>query len=991
MSKISVFSFRTLFSNLLIITVFAFPTICSYSQNDGFLFEEMDLDITDESETSINDSVFLSEDSFDLEDTVEINEFEDEMMFLQEEEEQEKDLAQIDTAELLAAQQETESPQKGSSDKNRFYMKWWFTLLLVLPLGYFAFIYYRKKEEEWQTTLNSEQTVKENLENTLREKEEYYLKKEDEYKSKLIDEEELKFQAIGLNKFSEIISKNKEDLTKLGQQIIFELVKYIGANAGAIYIVNDNSDETNLTLLSAYAPDKEQLKSQFSTGEGYIGTCYDEGKMLEIDNVPETYAKIASGLGKAQPKYLAFFPLLQDEQKLGVIEIAAFEKPETYKTEFIQQLSQTLASSIAIQRATDKMYEMLEQSKVQAEELRAQEEELRQNLEEMHATQEELNRQADDNKKMQEDLLKENAFMEALMNNLPDHIYFKDRDSKFIKNSLSHAKYYGFDDPKELFGKSNFDVLPEDQAKSSFESEQKIIKTGEPMISQVTEEKNKDGSIVWVSTSKLPLKDSEGNIIGTFGISRDISKTMKLEMETREKNEELLAQEEELRQNLEEMQAVQDELERQKDKLTQEQALMQTLLKNAREAIYFKDLESKFIKASDSMAHLFKANSVEEIYGKSDFDFFTEEHARPAFEDEMNIIKTKKPIIDKIEKETHADGRVSWVSTSKMPLLDKNNQAIGTFGISKDVTKVLEMEMEIKQRNEELQAQEEELRQNLEEMQTVQDELERQKDELAKEQALMEAMLKNAKEAIYFKDSESRFIKASDSMARLFKVKSVEEIYGKTDFDFFTEEHARPAFYDEMNIIKTKKPIIDKIEKETHPDGRITWVSTSKMPLLDKEGKAIGTFGISKDVTEIKSIQEELRIDKALLDSIMDQIPDYIYFKDQDSKFIRISKSMLKLFPYDKLEDMVGKSDFDFQPKKSAQKYFDEEMKIIKEGEGFVDHIEHEVMENGVEQWVSTTKMPLYDETGKCIGTFGISKDITKLKLLEKKVKQKKK
>jgi PAS domain S-box-containing protein len=123
----------------------------------------------------------------------------------------------------------------------------------------------------------------------------------------------------------------------------------------------------------------------------------------------------------------------------------------------------------------------------------------------------------------------------------------------------------------------------------------------------------------------------------------------------------------------------------------------------------------------------------------------------------------------------------------------------------------------------------------------------------------------------------------------------------------------------------------------------------------------------------------------------MNNLPDYIYFKDKDSKFIRISKSMLKLFPYDKLEDMVGKSDFDFQPKESAQKYYDEEMKIIESGKGFVNHIEHEVMENGVEQWVSTTKMPLRDETGNCIGTFGISKDITHLKLLEKEATKSKK
>jgi PAS domain S-box-containing protein len=971
---------------LLGITILAFCFMETYSQSDGFLFEDLESDILKETDESDNmDSANLMQDV----DYAVIDEINEEIAYegiIMEQEEPEPEQVQSlppDSTENIKTEISTTEIRQ-PTQKFPFYRKWWFTLLLLIPLGYFAYLYYGKREESMNELLNSEKKSSEKLRVSLQEKEEYYQKKEKEFHAKLVEEEELKFQAQGLNKFAEVISGNKDDLAKLGQKLIYELVEYVGANAGVIYIVSDDSDEKRLDLLSAYAPDKKQMKSSFSPGEGYIGTCFNEGNILEISDVPETYSKIASGLGKALPKHLIFLPLLQDEEKLGVIEIASFEKLPKYKADFIEKISQNLASSIVIQRATDKMQQMLEQSRVQAEELRAQEEEMRQNLEEMQATQEQLNRQAEENKKMQQALIEENAFMEALMKNLPDYIYFKDLESKFLKNSLSHAKLFGIKDPEELIGKSDFDFFSEEHAKPAYDAEQKIIKTGKPIIDLVEKEVKKDGSIAWVSTTKLPLKDSEGNIIGTFGISRDISKTMNLEMDTREKNEQLLSQEEELRQNLEEMQTVQEELQRQKEVLEKEQALMETLLKNAVESIYFKDTESRFIRVSESMAAHFNAKSSKELVGKSDFDFFTEEHARPAFEDEKYIMKKKKPIIDKIEKETHADGRVTWVSTSKMPLLDKKGKVIGTFGISKDVTQMVEMEMELKQQNEELQAQEEELRQNLEEMQTVQEELQRQKETLVQEQALMETLLKNARESIYFKDEQSRFIKASDSMAKLFKVKTVDEIYGKTDFDFFTEEHANPAFYDEMNIIKTKKPIIDKIEKETHPDGRVSWVSTSKMPLLDKTGKVIGTFGISKDITHIKTMQEELRIDKALLDALMNNLPDYIYFKDQESRFIRISKSMLKLFPFDKLEDMVGKSDFDFQPKETAQRYFEEEKKIIKTGKGFIDHIEHEVMENGVEQWVSTTKMPLFDEMGKCIGTFGITKDITNLKELEK-------
>ena len=262
------------------------------------------------------------------------------------------------------------------------------------------------------------------------------------------------------------------------------------------------------------------------------------------------------------------------------------------------------------------------------------------------------------------------------------------------------------------------------------------------------------------------------------------------------------------------------------EELQNEKALMDALMNNIPDSIYFKDLESRFIKTSAHMPKLFGLKKVEELVGKSDFDFFDREHARPAYEDEQKIIKTGKPIIGLIEKEVKKDGSVSWVNTTKMPLRDGKGNVIGTFGISKDITEQKNMEIEAQQRSEELLAQEEELRQNLEEMQTIQEELQRNiaenkkmQDELMDEKALMDALMNNVPDSIYFKDRESRFIKTSASMPRLFGLTKVEELIGKSDFDFFDEEHARPAYEDEQKIIKTGKPIIGLIEKEVKKDG----------------------------------------------------------------------------------------------------------------------------------------------------------------------------
>jgi methyl-accepting chemotaxis protein len=125
---------------------------------------------------------------------------------------------------------------------------------------------------------------------------------------------------------------------------------------------------------------------------------------------------------------------------------------------------------------------------------------------------------------------------------------------------------------------------------------------------------------------------------------------------------------------------------------------------------------------------------------------------------------------------------------------------------------------------------------------------------------------------VYFKDLQSRFILINRTQSKSLKLGSPAEAQGKSDFDFFTEEHARPAFADEQEIIRTGRPIVDKEEKETWPDGRVTWVSTTKMPLRDKDGRTIGTFGFSRDVTESRRMRDALTESETRLASASEQL-----------------------------------------------------------------------------------------------------------------------
>ncbi len=135
------------------------------------------------------------------------------------------------------------------------------------------------------------------------------------------------------------------------------------------------------------------------------------------------------------------------------------------------------------------------------------------------------------------------------------------------------------------------------------------------------------------------------------------------------------------------------------------------------------------------------------------------------------------------------------------------------------------------------------------------------------DQNFLLALLDFSSDQIYFKDMQSRFIKVSKAVAIKHGL-SEYDLIGKTDFDLFGPIHAQQAFDDEQQIINTRKPIIGKEEFEDSPSGKISWVTTSKMPLLDSNGNVIGTFGISRDITRRKraeNIREALfRISEAV-------------------------------------------------------------------------------------------------------------------------------
>jgi PAS domain S-box-containing protein len=131
------------------------------------------------------------------------------------------------------------------------------------------------------------------------------------------------------------------------------------------------------------------------------------------------------------------------------------------------------------------------------------------------------------------------------------------------------------------------------------------------------------------------------------------------------------------------------------------------------------------------------------------------------------------------------------------------------------------------------------------------------REALAYEQRLFSILTDNIPDNIYFKDTQSRFLRINRALAAYFGLSDPAESIGKTDADFFSEEHARQAFLDEQESIRSGLPLIGKEEKETWPSAEETWVSTTKVPFRDEKGGIIGIFGISRNITERKRAEQE--------------------------------------------------------------------------------------------------------------------------------------
>ncbi|MBW3545253.1 MAG: GAF domain-containing protein, partial [Bacteroidetes bacterium] len=323
----------------------------------------------------------------------------------------------------------------------------------------------------------------------------------------------------GFARFGDILRNHNHSIAELSDVTISNLVKYVGANQGAIFLVQEGNGqhEEVLQMASCYAYERKKYQQkEILKGEGLCGQAWQEKDIILINDVPQDYVNIRSGLGGATPKAVLVVPLIANEQTQGILELASFASFQEYQVTFIRKIAENMASAIATARNNEKTQKLLEEFQNMTEQLRAQEEEMRQNMEELKSTQEEMER-------AQREVVRKEYNLNSVINNTADTIFALDQDYRItVVNKVLSDKYRKMGIDLQV-GTLISDVLP----KSAWEVWK--IRYDRGLAGEhftIVEESSGTNGTRFSQTYHNPIRDDEGRVIGVSVISRDVTESV---------------------------------------------------------------------------------------------------------------------------------------------------------------------------------------------------------------------------------------------------------------------------------------------------------------------------------------------------------------------------------------------------------------------------------------------------------------------------------
>ncbi len=355
------------------------------------------------------------------------------------------------------------------------------------------------------------------------------------------------------------------------------------------------------------------------------------------------------------------------------------------------------------------------------------------------------------------------------------------------------------------------EYMDEESVLAVDEALQRVIQEGEELFAVEPMVRTSEGKEKFFRVRGTPVRDELGKVIRIAGSMIDISQRKLAELE-----------------------------------LAEERHLIQMLMDHMPMNVYFKDRDSRFVMANLATARKMGLSSARELVGKSDLDFFSADHARPAREAELRIMETGQPVVDQTEHEYWENRPDTWVKTTKYPWVGPDGKVRGTFGVTSDISELIRMRQE---------------------QERVAAELNAQNKLIEDERQWMRLIIDSVPLNVYFKDRDHRFLIANQSLADWVGFEKPEDFYDLSDRDLFSEEHWSKAERDEKRIMETGEPLVSVVEREVWSGKKDTFVMTSKYPWRDSEGKIVGTFGVSSDVSELMTAQQAVHRSAEELDA----------------------------------------------------------------------------------------------------------------------------
>jgi PAS domain S-box-containing protein len=336
---------------------------------------------------------------------------------------------------------------------------------------------------------------------SVAEKEEFHRKEEDKRRA---------WANEGIAMFGDIFRSEREDVKELSFKVVFNLVKYLNATAGAIYLVDQGSGKLEYELTSAFAWDRRKyLQKRILPGEGLVGVCALEKETMYISEVPDNYFEIYSGLIEMKPRCLLLVPLKLENEIPGVIEIASIKPFLDYEIKFVEQLGEITATTLAAVRVNERTSMLLEQSRKQTDEMVQKEESMRRNMEELKRSQEESQK-----KEVEISSILSAVNSSSLVAEYTITGRFADMNEKFQEL---------FESPKDqISGKHHSDFAVNDKYSSEYKQFWRDLREGKTI--QITEKyRLYSGTEIWLEETFSSVKDNEGKAYKIICIAHDIT------------------------------------------------------------------------------------------------------------------------------------------------------------------------------------------------------------------------------------------------------------------------------------------------------------------------------------------------------------------------------------------------------------------------------------------------------------------------------------